>query len=227
MQTRANIFSTIRTEGMLLPTDLLQRIASGSADLDGLKSTDYHLAEGEKLNEAISRSWNRLLGLWETFSKAVEETSPDDLGIGITRSRWLLPLFQELGYGTLQRSTVTVVDGKEYPVSHFHGPAPIHLVGFGIGLDKRTAGAAGAARISPHGLLQEFLNRSDPHLWGFVSNGYRLRILRDNVSLTRQAYVEFDLKSMMEGEVYSDFVLLWMLCHQSRIETKEGETPDH
>ena len=168
-----------------------------------------------------------MLGLWETFYKAVEETSPDDLGIGITRSRWLLPLFQELGYGTLQRSKVTVIDGKEYPVSHFHGPAPIHLVGFGIGLDKRTAGAAGAARISPHGLLQEFLNRSDPHLWGFVSNGYRMRILRDSVSLTRQAYVEFDLKSMMEGEVYSDFVLLWMLCNQSRIETKEDETPDH
>ena len=36
MQTRANIFSTIRTEGMLLPTDLLQRIASGPSDLDGL-----------------------------------------------------------------------------------------------------------------------------------------------------------------------------------------------
>ncbi len=226
MQTRTNIFSTIRTEGMLLPTDLLQRIASGSSDLDGLRPTDYHLAEGEKLNEAISRSWNRLLGLWETFYKVVEET-PDDFGIGITRSRWLLPLFQELGYGTLPRSKVTVLDGKEYPVSHFHGPAPIHLVGFGIGLDKRTAGAAGAARISPHGLLQEFLNRSEPHLWGFVSNGYCLRILRDNVSLTRQAYVEFDIKSMMEGEVYSDFVLLWMLCHQSRIETEEGKTPDH
>ena len=227
MQTRTNIFSTIRTEGMLLPTDLLQRIASGVADLDGLKPTDYYLAEGEKLNEAISRSWNRLLGLWEIFSKVVDQTPPDDLGIGITRSRWLLPLFQELGYGTLQRSKVTVVEGKEYPISHFHEPAPIHLVGFGVGLDRRTAGAAGAARISPHGLLQEFLNRSEAHLWGFVSNGYCLRILRDNVSLTRQAYVEFDLKSMMEGEVYSDFVLLWMLCHQSRVEVEDGKTPDH
>jgi hypothetical protein len=212
---------------MLLPTDLLQRISRGSSDLEGLKPTDYNLVEGEKLNEAISRSWNRLLGLWEIFCKAVEDTSQDDLGIGITRSRWLLPLFQELGYGNLQRSKVTVIEGKEYPISHFHGPAAIHLVGFGIDIDKRTAGAAGAARISPHGLLQEFLNRSEPHLWGFVANGYRLRILRDNVSLTRQAYVEFDLKSMMEGEVYSDFVLLWMLCHQSRIKTEEGKTSDN
>ena len=45
----------------------------------------------------------------------------------------------------------------------------------------------------PHSLLQVFLNRSEAHLWGFVSNGYKLRILRDNATLTRQAYVEFDL----------------------------------
>ena len=226
MQSKANIFTTIQTEGMILPTDLLKRIATGASDLDGLRSTDYHLAEGEKLNEAISRSWNRLHGLWEIFSKAIADVPAGDLGIGITRSRWLLPLFQELGYGTLQRSKATLIEGKEYPISHFHHPAAIHLIGFKIDLDKRTPGAAGAARTSPHGLMQEFLNRSEPHLWGFLSNGYRLRILRDNISLTRQAYVEFDLKSMMEGEVYSDFVLLWMLCHQSRIETEEGKSPD-
>src|SRR5690606_8028715 len=52
----------------------------------------------------------------------------------------------------------------------------------------------------------------------FVSNGLRLRILRDNVSLTRVAYVEFDLEAMFSGELYADFTLLWLLCHQSRIE---------
>jgi hypothetical protein len=76
--------------------------------------------------------------------------------------------------------------------------------------------------MAPHGLLQAFLNRSEHHLWGFVSNGLLVRILRDNASLTRQAYVEFDLEAMMEGEVYSDFVVLWLLCHQSRL---EGERP--
>ena len=72
--------------------------------------------------------------------------------------------------------------------------------------------------MSPHGLIQEFLNRTEDYLWGFVSNGRRLRVLRDNVSLTRQAYVEFDLEAMMNGEVYADFVVLWLLCHGSRVE---------
>ena len=99
---------------------------------------------------------------------------------------------------------------------------PIHLVSYNVGLDERVPGVAGAATASPHSLLQIFLNRSDDHLWGFVSNGYKLRILRDNVTLTRQAFVEFDLFAMMEGNVYSDFVLLWLLCHQSRV---EGDRP--
>jgi hypothetical protein len=47
-------------------------------------------------------------------------------------------------------------------------------------------------------------------------------VLRNNASLTRQAYVEFDLEAMMNGEVYADFALLWLLCHQSRV---EGERP--
>jgi len=77
--------------------------------------------------------------------------------------------------------------------------------------------------LSPHGLIQEFLNRSQDHLWGMVSNGLSLRLLRDNASLTRQAYVEFDLDGMMFGEVYSDFILLFLLLHQSRVEAEKPE----
>lgn len=71
--------------------------------------------------------------------------------------------------------------------------------------------------------MQELLNREDGYLWGFVSNGLRLRILRDNKSLTRHAFVEFDLQAMIDGQVYSDFKLLLLLCHQSRV---EGERPE-
>ncbi|HIB67756.1 MAG TPA: hypothetical protein EYO33_22320, partial [Phycisphaerales bacterium] len=37
------------------------------------------------------------------------------------------------------------------------------------------------------------------------------------------AYLEFDLEAMMTGEAFSDFKLLWLVCHQSRV---EGERPD-
>jgi len=222
MRTR-DLFTTVRTEGGLLPADLLQRIAAGDSDLEGLRPSDYHLAGTERLNEAISRAWNRLLGAWTAFRAAAEKLPQGDLSTSPTRERWLLILFQELGYGRLSAARAVEIEGKAYPISHFWQNSPIHLVGFRVDLDRRTRGVAGAARTSPHSLVQEFLNRSDDHLWGFVSNGLRLRILRDNVSLTRQSYVEFDLEGMMDGEVYADFALLWLLCHESRV---EGERPE-
>lgn len=223
MQTtrRREIFTTIRTEGAILPADLLGRVADNSKDVPGLRAEDYG-RYGERLNEAISHSWNRLIGVWTAFTQRVADLSQNDPAIAVTRERWLLPLFEELGYGRLQTAQSITMDGKNYPLSHLWGASPIHLVGFNVPLDRRSAGVAGAATMSPHGLVQELLNRSDGYLWGFVSNGRQLRVLRDNVSLTRQAYVEFDLEGLMNGEVYADFVVLWLLCHESRVEVRSN-----
>src|SRR5713101_7893904 len=56
-----------------------------------------------------------------------------------------------------------------------------------------------------------------------ISNGLQLRVLRDNHSLSRAAYVEFDLEQMFDGGLYSEFLLLYLLCHQSRSETAAPE----
>ena len=218
MQTISrNTFTTVKTEGAILPADLLQRVAEGRG-LDGLTPEDYHLAPNERLNEAINRSWNRLLGVWQSFDEQRARLPDSDSGATLTRERWLLLLFQELGYGRLPLpGQAELPASTDYPICHGWGHAPIHLVSFRQDLDRNTpATAAAGGRRSPHSLVQEYLNRADDSLWGFVSNGLRLRMLRDNVSLTRQAYVEFDLEAMMDGELYADFALLWLLCHQSR-----------
>ncbi len=67
-------------------------------------------------------------------------------------------------------------------------------------------------------MVQELLNRSDQYLWAIVANGGTLRLLRDSSNLVGQAYVEFDLEAMFDGEVFSDFVVLFLLAHQSRFE---------
>jgi hypothetical protein len=223
MRTRRNNdFTTVKVEGAILPADVLKRIADGDAALGGLEENSYHLTSGEKVNEAVSASWNRLLGRWTNYKGAVAKLPEGVPATTETRERWLLPLFQELGYGRLIAARKAVeIQGKTYPISHFWNNVPLHLVGSGISIDKAQARVPGAARTSPHGLVQEFLNRTEDHLWAFVSNGKRLRILRDNSDLVRQAFVEFDLESMMDGEVYSDFVLLWLLCHQSRVEAEK------
>lgn len=225
MSKRSSIFNTIRTEGAILPSELLQRIVSGDSTLEGLKSTDYHLSPSERLNEAATRSWNRLIGVWQTYREILNQLPEEAIGTTETRERWLLPLFQELGYGRLQTQRSIEIEDKTYPISHKASePIAIHLVSFKWDLDKRNPIAKGETKLSPHSLMQEFLNRSEDHLWGILSNGLKLRILRDNVSLTRAAYVEFDLQAMMDGVAYSDFFLLYLLCHQSRVEVKTDET---
>ena len=217
MATRTqSSFQTVKTEGALLPADLLKRVSDGDKEIEGLSPESYHLDPTDKINEATNRAWIACRDAWQRFQKQRAELPDSDKGTTLTRERWLLVLFRELGYGRLQTAKAFEIEGKTYALSHGWGNAPIHLISFRYDLDTTSHGVF---RTSPHSLVQELLNRSDDHLWAFVSNGLQLRILRDNVSFTRPAFVEFDLEAMLEGEVYSDFLLLWLLCHQSRVES--------
>ena len=216
-------FQAVTTEGGILPQALLERVRTGDKDLPGLDNASYHLGKNERIGEQVNHSWSRLMSAWKSFQEALNKLPQGDLAIGVTREKWLLPLFRALDYGWLKRAEMLESEGKQFAISHSDRNSPMHLMGWGMPIDKRTKGTPGAAKASPHGLVQEFLNRSDDHLWGFVSNGHVLRILRDNYSLTRQAYVEFDLERIMEGEYFAEFRLLWLVCHQSRVEADKPE----
>lgn len=191
-----------------------------------MQPTAFDLPEGDKLNEAISQSWTRLQKHWKEFVEHREGLAVDQPGTEITNQRWLLPLFSVLGYGKLTTSPSPIIAEKSYPISRLWDKTPIHFVGCNISLDKRSPGVKGAASSTPHSMVQEFLNRSEEHLWAFVSNGTRLRILRDNIALSRQSYVEFDLEAMFDGEVYADFGLLWLLSHYTRVEAGDDGKPE-
>ena len=216
----------VATVGGLLPRELLDRVAGNDPRLPGLDATDFDLAPSERPRDAMTRSWNRLSSLWTAFRRAEADLAePGDRATRLTRERWLLPLLNELGFAGLDavQSLAPEADAKSYAVSHeWRGRVPIHLMGWRTPIDRRTPGLRGAAAASPHGLVQEFLNRSDSHLWGIVSNGRTLRLLRDNASLTRQAYVEFDLAAIFDGESFADFTLLWLCCYRTRF---EGDIP--
>ncbi len=216
--------STVRVVGGLLPTDVLSAVLAGS--LDGLGSSDYHLG-GEAPKAAAARVWTHLLGVYRRFRDDLGKLPDGDPAIGVTRERWLTILLSELGYGRVAATPAggLVVDGRAYPVSHVWRATPLHLLGWGVDLDRRSAGVAGAAQRAPHAMVQELLNRTDDYLWAIVSNGRALRLLRDSTTLTGQAYVEFDLESMFDAEVFADFVTLYLLCHQSRVEVPEAGQP--
>src|SRR5437879_4392602 len=99
MPHRDQLFETITSEGALLPSDFLQRLAQRDSEIPGLTPDAYHLGSGEKINEAISRAWKRLFAVWKSFSSAAAELPDTESGTTLTRDKWLRPLFQELGYG--------------------------------------------------------------------------------------------------------------------------------
>ena len=75
-----DLFATVRTEGGLLPTALLQRIVRDDCDLPGLHPDTYHLAVGERLHETVSRAWSRLCGAWTSFRAAAAKLPAQETG---------------------------------------------------------------------------------------------------------------------------------------------------
>ena len=231
---RTFAFQHIVATGPMLPTDVLERVAAEDPKLPGLRPSDYGLAASERLGEAITRSWTRLTDIHRAFAHELASSPLFDTAAAPTFKQWLRFLFQQLGYGTLTATpTARALDdgpgadqpGQSFPISHQWNHVPIHLVGASVPLDRRTAGVTGAARSSPHSLVQEWLNRHEGSLWGVVSNGRQLRLVRDNVSMTRQAFVEFDLEAIFKGQSFADFRLLWLTLHATRFDVPADGQP--
>jgi hypothetical protein len=226
MTRRNQDFRTIKSEGGLLPPDLLRRLVNPKDKLEGTNLRDYGLAPGERLNDAITQSWNKLRKHWTDFRKSARGLPEGEPGTSLTNEKWSVPLLRELGFGMLPTSAALTVAGKSYAINRFFGSTAVHLIGCQLDLDRRAKGVRGAATANPHGLVQDFLNRSEAHLWAILSNGLQLRILRDSQAISRQSFLEFDLEAMFDGEVYADFVVLWMVAHSTRFAARENERPD-
>ncbi|NCD17906.1 MAG: N-6 DNA methylase, partial [Actinobacteria bacterium] len=123
-------FSTVRSVGGLLPSDLLVRVLSADATLAGLKPPDYHLGGGESVREAANRAWSYLTGTWAAFTAAREKLAEGDPAVGLTRERWLSLLFRELGYGRLPQTPAggLTAGEKQFAISHVWERTPIHLL---------------------------------------------------------------------------------------------------
>ncbi|HMS18228.1 MAG TPA: hypothetical protein PKA37_15395, partial [Planctomycetota bacterium] len=84
MPSRAPSLSTIRSEGGLLPTDLLARIAASRSDLPGTSSEHYGLQATARLGETITQSWNALKRRWASLREDINLLPKDRAGTSLT-----------------------------------------------------------------------------------------------------------------------------------------------
>lgn len=226
---RNQVFSAVHTVGGLLPADMLVRIAEGK-DVPGAKPADYKVVGSRSVNDDAERHWEYLKSVWKDLRKqlpADKDGSPASDPTGLALTQWVEPLFSELGFGVLTSvagGSITADDDPEktFPLSHRWRHVPIHVPVWGTELDKRPGGAG---TVPPQSLVQEALNRTSDHLWAVVTNGRQLRLLRDSSALATASYVEFDLEAIFDGELFSEFVLLYRLLHVSRFEVAEDAAP--
>lgn len=214
-----------RLEGGLLPADLLNQL--DALQLPGQKPGEYDIPKGLSLRDEIGRYWRIAQAQWASFD--AKRQREDLANPTATAQRWMESLLtQVFGFSDLtEAGHARVISERHFPITHhaFDGAVPLVLCAPGPqALDDRLPrfGQEGRRR-SPTGLLQEYLNASDEAHWGLVSDGQRLRILRDNPSMTRPAFVEIDLASLFSEERLPEFRRLWLLLHASRFEPHEQE----
>ncbi|MFF2205239.1 Eco57I restriction-modification methylase domain-containing protein [Streptomyces sp. NPDC058145] len=219
-------FTAVTTVGGLLPADMLLRIAE-ARNLPGTRPADYGLPASVPVRDEAERAWEYLKPLWRDLRAALPSDpvtgTPSADPTGRAGTDWLAQLFRKLDFGALTEVGAAGIPAdsdpeKRFPVSHRHGPALVHRVPWNQELDKRPV----AGQVPAQSMLQDCLNRTEAHLWAVLTNGRRLRLLRDSSSFATAAYVEFDLEAIFDGELFSEFVLLYCVLHASRFEVAEG-----
>lgn len=208
-------FPSIRIEGAILSGDLLAKLDKG--DFTGQRPADFGFDSQPKLKEEIVRAWTAAQAFYVAFQHKLEGVKEGTAATSETRNQWMIPLLGLLGYAELEfQSQSELVGDKPFRLSHqlrSHGGFRVHLVGARESLDKKpTAGL----RVSPHAHLQEYLNLTE-HLYGLVTNGKLLRLLRDSTRLIKLSYVEFDLDRMFGEELFADFAVFYRLLHVTRL----------
>ena len=207
-------YTAINIQGNIVSGEILEKIRI--EDTKYQKQADFGLDRNTSIRDEIGIAWSAARAHWSAFQMRRERLKDNDSGTSETRQGWMIPFLRELGYD-LEKSTSEFINGKSYAISHRAANRdgfPVHLVGINQSLDKRPE--VGGTRLSPHALLQEYLNNNE-HLYALISNGRFVRLLRDATRLSRLSYVEFDLERIMEEDLFAEFALLFRVIHASRM----------
>jgi hypothetical protein len=208
-------YPSIRIEGAILSPDLLDRLE----DAPGQRPADFGFNGGIKVKDEIVRAWADAQDYWRIFQRKLETVKPDSPATTETRQQWVVPLLGLLGYQLDYQSRGLELNNKIYAISHRvmnRSRTPVHIIGCRepAGLDRKPEKAV--LRMSAHAMVQEYLTLQD-ELYGLVTNGRLLRLLRDSSRLVKLTYLEFDLDRIFSDGLFADFAIFYRLLHATRL----------
>ena len=196
-------FDALLVEGALIAPAQLASIAAGDAEAQA--PVDYNVRRGLALRDEIPLAYRVGQAL---FRDLTASPTPSAAATTTFTEALLRDVFGFTGLAPHPGVTFATADGR----------VPVIVVPPGTGLDRPDPALTAAAgrRMSAALTMQDHLNADDAALWGLACNGERLRLLRDNPSLTRPAFIEADLRRIFEADSLADFAALWMLIHATR-----------
>ena len=208
-------YPSIRIEGAIFSPDILGQIE----ELRGQRPADFAFEPETRVKDEIARSWADTQNYWRIFKRKLETVKEGSNATSETRSLWVVPLLTLLRYDIEYQPRGAELNGRSYAISHRatnRAGTPVQIIGARdpAGLDKKPANAT--RRMSAHALVQEFLNLHD-QLYGLVTDGNVLRLLRDSSRLVKQSYIEFDLDRIFTDGLFADFAVLYRLLHATRL----------
>jgi hypothetical protein len=207
-------FEALSIEGALLSPEWLSKVAQLSAAAQA--ETDYRVPKGLNLRDEIARYWRIAQALWTDYAAGLAARADSEL----LAENFVTSLLRDcFGFASLARIGTVVVSNRSYSIRQIAlgRRVPVVIAPAASGIDTLSAlFADGARRRSAFGVAQEYLNAMEDSLWGIATDGSKLRILRDNASLTRPAWIEADLARIFTEERYADFAALWLVVHETR-----------
>lgn len=181
---------------------MVAQIAEPKDDAD--TRAGYGIRKGLTIREEMSTSFRVGQSHFDTFAKL------ENPSVEATR-RFVREFLKEtFGFDDIVESggTLSFLAGGRVPI--------VVVPPSDEKLDRRSTTLSTDRPRSPAFALQDYLNDRDEALWGLVTNGVIIRLMRDNASLTRPAYIEADLAQIFANEDAASFSILWLLFHRSR-----------
>ena len=218
-------FDAVIIEGGLIAPEQVARLAG--AEMGAKAAADYACPKGTTLRDEIARYYSIGRALWADFNRIDAPT------VTQTAAFAQALLGQCFGFTDLtgphehrqgSRRFRLAWEGKAGRVPVVVAAPAGEADAFARSQPEFGDGEGGRARRSPAVLLQDWLNTSDAALWGLVFAGDRVRLMRDNASLTRPAWIEADLGAMFRDEMFADFTAWWLLTYATRFGA-EGAAP--
>lgn len=220
--------TAVSIEGALISPDQVVAIAATTPDQK--VAADYGCPKGTSLRDEITRYFRIGQAHWQGYAKL---PAPNV----VQTTAFVKSLLEEaFGFEALLGPKVHHRNGHTYRIAleAKGGRVPIVVAAPLLESDAFTKALPQLGddnegtipRRSPSVLLQDWLNANPDVAWGLVFVGDRVRLLRDNASFTRPAFIEADLGAIFRDEMFADFTAMWLLVHATRFGGEKAPPSD-